>query len=362
MPESAASSVPDSRKPPVLLSEAAWPPRLARRSFQGIPGIEGAANGRLWAAWYGGGTEEGVDNAVLLATCAPPGQAWEFVLAVDTPGNVRSFDPCVWRDPVGRLWLFWAQAVPHGESPFVWAMVAENPGAREAEWSSPFAVCPGVMMNKPTVLSSGEVLMPVSNWKRERYKKPPEDITAEVYALDVSARQAVFLGGAVSAQDVKCFDEHMLVGLRDGRVWMLVRTLYGIGESFSRDGGKSWSEILPSQIRHTNSRFYIRRLASGNLMLVKHGAFAEEVGRTHLRVLLSEDDGTTWTDGLMLDERAHASYPDGFQDAQGRIHIVYDFSRKEEKEILHATFYEDEIGKKTLVHADSRLKVLINKA
>ena len=31
----------------------------ATRRFQGIPGIERAANGRLWATWYAGGDGEG---------------------------------------------------------------------------------------------------------------------------------------------------------------------------------------------------------------------------------------------------------------------------------------------------------------
>lgn len=355
---------PASRQTPIVLSENELPHHLqeANRAFQGIPGIEGAANGRLWATWYGGGYNEGVDNAVFMATSESLGEAWKFVLAVDTPGNVRGFDPCLWMDPQGRLWLFWAQAVPHGESPFVWAMVTENPDAQDAKWSAPFEICPGVMMNKPTVLSSGVILLPVSNWKRERYHKPPEDVTAEVYALDLSTRKASFLGGAKSEQEVKCFDEHMLVELRDGRVWMLVRTRYGIGESFSQDGGETWSAIQPSKIQHTNSRFYIRRLVSGNLILVKHGPSAGDVGRTHLQVLLSKDDGATWIDGLLLDERPYASYPDGFQDAQGRIHVAYDFSRMREKEILCAVFREDEIEKRMLIHADSRLGALINKS
>lgn len=357
-------SFPASRTPPVVLSESELPSHLQElhRAFQGIPGIEGTTNGRLWATWYGGGCNEGVENAVFVATSAGLGKTWRFVLAVDAPGNVRCFDPCIWLDSSGHLWLLWAQAVPHGGSPFVWAMVTENPDAEDAEWSAPFEVCPGVMMNKPTVLSSGMVLLPVSNWKRERYHQPPAAVTAEVYALDLSTRKAEFLGGAASEQAVKCFDEHMLVERLDGRVWMLVRMRYGIGESFSQDGGKTWSAIQPSKIKHTNTRFYIRRLVSGNLILVKHGPFAEDVGRTDLQVLLSKDDGATWLDGLLLDARVYASYPDGFQDAQGRIHIAYDFSRMREKEILCAVFREDEIEKKMLIHADSRLGALINKS
>ena len=36
------------------------------RAWQGIPGIEITANGRLWAVWYSGGQTEGNENYVVL--------------------------------------------------------------------------------------------------------------------------------------------------------------------------------------------------------------------------------------------------------------------------------------------------------
>lgn len=355
---------PLSRSAPVMMPGTDLPAHLQdqNRAFQGIPGIEVCPGGRQWSTWYGGGMNEGVENAVFLATRKSLQDSWETIWVVDTPGNVRCFDPCLWRDPRGRLWLFWAQAVPHGSEPFVWAAVSESPECRDAAWSGPLEICPGVMMNKPTVLSTEVVLLPVSNWKRDRYAHPPEAVTAEVSSLDLSSRQAVLLGGATSEQEAKCFDEHVIVERWDSSLWMLVRTRQGIGESHSHDGGKTWSPIGPSQIPHTNSRFFIRRLQSGNLLLVKHGGASEAVGRTNLQALLSKDDGRSWAGGLLLDERAYASYPDGCQDEDGRILIAYDYSRTKEKEILLAVFREDEVEQKALRHADSGLKNLINKA
>jgi len=77
------------------------------RRWQGIPGIERAANGRLWAVWYSGGDNEGPENYVVLVTSDDDGKTWSGPrLVVDPPGNVRAFDPCLWHDPGGRLWLF----------------------------------------------------------------------------------------------------------------------------------------------------------------------------------------------------------------------------------------------------------------
>lgn len=49
------------------------------------------------------------------------------------------------------------------------------------------------------------------------------------------------------------------------RLWMLVRTFDGIGESFSTDGGCSWTPGRKSHIDGPCSRFHIRRLKSGRL-------------------------------------------------------------------------------------------------
>ena len=62
----------------------------------------------------------------------------------------------------------------------------------------------------------------------------------------------------------------MVVERKDGSLLMLIRTKYGIGEATSDDDGKTWSEVTPSKLPHPASRFFIRRLNSGNLLLIKH--------------------------------------------------------------------------------------------
>src|SRR5262245_22008859 len=81
------------------------------RMFQGIPGLERAANGRLWALWYAGGRGEGAENYVMLVTSADDGKTWSGPrMVIDPPGDVRAYDPTLWHDPQGRLWVFWAQS------------------------------------------------------------------------------------------------------------------------------------------------------------------------------------------------------------------------------------------------------------
>ena len=60
------------------------------RSFQGIPGIERAANGRLWAIWYAAGPNqpgEGPGNYVVVVTSGDNGKTWSGPkLVIDPPG------------------------------------------------------------------------------------------------------------------------------------------------------------------------------------------------------------------------------------------------------------------------------------
>jgi hypothetical protein len=126
---------------------------------------------------------------------------------------------------------------------------------------------------------------------------------------------------------------------------MLVRTGYGIGQSLSRDGGRTWSAGEPSGIPHPVTRFYLGRLASGALLMVRHAPpkLDGRGPRSHLTAFVSDDDGAAWTGGLLLDKRLGVSYPDVVQEPDGRIRVIYDRDRRGDREILLATFTEDAV-------------------
>jgi len=339
------------------------------RLFQGIPGIERAANERLWATWYAGGPNqpgEGPGNYVVLVTSDDDGQTWSAPkLVIDPPGEVRAYDPCLWHDPQGRLWLFWAQSFNwwDGRSG-VWAILSENSGDENPRWSAPRRLCNGIMMNKPTVLSTGEWLLPAAVWERKaRSSAHSHDLEAEnganvVVSKDQGATWS-WLGRAIVPQRV--FDEHSVVERRDGSLWMLVRAAYGIGESVSNDGGKTWSEGRRAAIPHVDSRFFVRRLSSGKLLLVTHNP-PDKKSRSHLMAHLSDDDGQTWHGGLLIDERNGISYPDGVQAPDGTIYLIYDYSRTGERQILLATFTEEDIVQGDWASKRARRRIVVNQA
>ena len=327
----------------------------AVRMFQGIPGIERAANGRLWATWYGGGVTEDHHNYVMLVTSGDDGNIWsglKLVIDPDGAGPVRAFDPCLWHDPTGRLWLFWAQAAG---TPSLWAIHTENSGDESPTWAEPCRVATGIMMNKPIVIANGDWLLPVALWHAD-------DSARVVASTDNGATWTPRGAAAVPDPKHRNCDEHMIVERRDGSLWMLIRTGYGVGESVSTDGGATWSPAERSAIEHTTSRFFIRRLASGNLLLVKHGPIAERTDRSHLTAFLSDDDGQTWRGGLDLDARSGVSYPDGVQAPDGAIYLIHDYDRIGAKEILMSVVTEDDVAARKCVSPNARLRVLVNRA
>ncbi|MFV2066992.1 MAG: sialidase family protein [Pirellulales bacterium] len=326
------------------------------RMFQGIPSLERAPNGRLWAMWYGGGVTEDRHNYVMLVTSGDDGQTWsglKLVIDPDRDGPVRAFDPCLWLDPAGRLWLFWAQQ--GGGLPYLHALTTDHANDATPTWSKARLICKGIMMCKPTVTRDGAWLLPTAIWQREG--------SCRVVASTDRGKTWSLRGTATipDRNDRNC-DEPMIIERSDGSLWMWVRTRYGIGESASTDGGRTWSDIVPSKVAHPVARFFLRRLVSGNFLLVKHGPIDVRTGRSHLTAYVSKDDGRTWLGGLLLDQRTGVSYPDGFQGTDGRIYVIRDYDRLGDKEILMSVFTEADVLAGKDVSGKTRLRVLINKA
>lgn len=313
---------------------------LASRKFTGIPSMAISKGGKIWTVWYTGKTSgEDKNNYVVLSSSTDGGNNWTERLVIDPDGEgpVRAYDPELWLDPTGKLWVFWAQAIGHeGTIAGVWAITSVNPEADSPEWSKPKRLTDGIMMCKPTMLSNGDWILPASTWRLTDYSA--KVIVSSDNGLSWQERGAVNV-----PKDHRAFDEHMIVERKDGTLWMLVRTNYGIGESISTDTGKSWSDLSPSKLAHPSARFFIRRLNSGNLLLVKHGPINVKIQRSHLMAFISKDDGKSWSGGLLIDQRNGVSYPDGQETEDGIIHIVYDYNRVANQNVFMTSFTEEDI-------------------
>jgi len=331
---------------------------VTNRAFTGIPSLAIADNGRLWATWYAGPTPgEDANTYVVLTTSSDGGKTWreKAVADPDEAGPRRTFDPQLWIAPDGKMRWCWTELNTRDSTKEVlWMMVLSEPSSEDPPWEKPVLIARGhaVMMGKPLVLSTGEWVFPVASRFEERS-------SGMVVSTD-GGKTWMLRGGATLPKAARLFDEHSFVERRDGSVWVLARTKFGIAESVSTDRGATWAPMRPSWLQHTSARFFIRRLASGNLLLVKHCPLFKDVGRSKLTAYLSTDDGATWKGGLLLDERTGVSYPDGQQTADGQIHVVYDYDRIGASQILLASFREADVLSGKTDSPSVRLRCLVS--
>jgi hypothetical protein len=131
--------------------------------------------------------------------------------------------------------------------------------------------------------------------------------------------------------------------LRDGRLWLLLRTNWmRFWQAFSDDGGLSWREIGPSPIPASSAPGQLRRLASGRLVLLWNRPFPEGTDtypltggdglwsevpvsnhRAELSLSLSADDGQTWGTPAVIARRQDTwlAYPRIFEAEPGVLWI-----------------------------------------
>ncbi len=118
-------------------------------------------NERIFSTFYSGGTTEQVNNYVVLLK-SDDGVNFEEPIAVAFRENYRCYDECIWIDPLGRLWFTWAVAPEYA----VYATICDDPDADELSWGEVRKIGKDVMMNKPTILSTGEWLFPIAVWRK----------------------------------------------------------------------------------------------------------------------------------------------------------------------------------------------------
>lgn len=351
------------------------------RNYNMVIGAAGTRRGRIWAAWVSGG--DSPDAYFVLSTSDNRGETWSQPrLVIDPPDHVSGLKLSIlvgnlWLAPDGAMWLIFDQSLEQFDGRAgVWLMRCANPDADIPAWTAPLRICDGMTLNKPLVHSSGDWLIPVSLWDRSRISPRVRALDSAVHSdLDPWRMSNVFASrdqgvswqrrGGVLVPRPR-FDEAVLIERRDGSIWMTCRTETTIFESSSRDIGATWSTPSQCAIAHISARHFIMRLASGRLLLVKHGLTADTTtaGRTHLTAFLSDDDGITWQGSLLLEPRTErdCSYPDGFQFDDGTIAVVYDYGRADPSEVLMARFNERDVLTSSPAEPGSRLGILVSRA
>lgn len=355
--------------------------------------IELTRGGRLWAGWISG--EDGPRGFFVSGSSDDRGETWSGTRLV-----IDAHDPWLvlarvtlcgtyWLDPDGRLHLFADQSMGMYEIPGIvgctttdgrrgfFESVCENPDAEKPVWSKPRRLSDGHALNKPIVLANGDWLLPVARGVHGGAPFHPAGVFEEVWSkvwgawwMGSSDRGRTWkMRGGVRFPDSQWF-EHMCYQMKDGRLRMFARTRKGIMESYSADNGHTWSKPgYPKDLKHPLSRFHVRRLASGALLILKHGLAIDDDNtaarpfgaRSNLTAWVSDDDGETWKGGLLL-EPLECSYPDATEGHDGTIYATYDHQRSGAAEIRMARFTEADVRAGRLVSPGSKLAMRVFKA
>ena len=161
-------------------------------------------------------------------------------------------------------------------------------------------------------LRSGRILLPISYMTDRSWGHRGEGFRAYTYVGSFSA-SAIYSddGGrtwrqssdelVIPAPDLSAIGgaEPVVIELKDGRVWMLIRTQLGrFYESFSRDGGEHWTAPKPSNIVSSESPAALVRLPDQRILMIWNEAERYPYaygGRQVLHAALSADEGRTWT-------------------------------------------------------------------
>ena len=144
--------------------------------------------------------------------------------------------------------------------------------------------------------------------------------------------------------------ESTLVQLKNGRLWMLLRTNWGVfWEASSDNEGLTWKEFKPTKIDASSAPGILKRLQSGRLVLVWNRYFPEgkkeyplkggdgnwsEVPvsnhREELSIMFSEDDGANWSQPIVIARitktGTQLSYPYLFEAKPGEIWVTTMFA------------------------------------
>ncbi len=290
----------------------------------------------LVAAWFGGKHERNPDVGIWVSrhddgTWSKPMEVADGVQSAKL--RYPCWNPVLFNPSNGPLMLFYKV----GPSPRQWwgmLMTSDDDGK---SWSEPHKLGDsetighllGPVKNKPIQLSDDSILCPSSTehhgWRVHFERTKDLGHTWEVI-------------GPINDGETFAAIQPSILTYQDGKLQILCRSQQGVvAQSWSNDGGRTWSEMTATALPNPNSGIDAVTLADGRHLLVynhttRGGSFPS--GRNMLNVAISPD-GHDWKPVLTLErDRGEFSYPAVLQTSDGNVHITYTFQRQSVKHVV----------------------------
>ena len=304
-------------------------------------------DGHLVAAWFGGTKERNPDVCIYVSRF----ENGQWTQGVEVANGLQSdgkrlptWNPVLFQPKQGQLVLFYKV----GPNPRDWwgLMITSADGGKT--WSKPVRLPDGILgpiKNKPVQLADGAWFSPTSTEGNAEGKTEKGDVEGgwlvhfELSRDDGKTWEKI---GPVAKGGPK-FDaiQPSILFHKDGRLEALCRTKQGvIAQTWSKDGGKTWSALTAAELPNPNSGTDAVTLADGRQLLVyNHSAHRidEAKGNRYPLDVAISSDGLSWKRIITLETEPCGSgyaYPAVIQTADGKIHITYTWDRKRIKHVV----------------------------
>jgi predicted neuraminidase len=284
----------------------------------------------LVAAWFGG-TREGAADVGIWLSRHERGK-WTAPVEIATGGQPDGtrhpcWNPVLFGVPDGDVMLFYKV----GPSPQTWWGIVRTSHDGGRTWSDARRLPDGILgpiKNKPVRLADGAI---VAGSSTESTDRPSKWRIHFERTIDGGRTWTTSVPAADGVREIEAIQPSILVH-PDGRLQAVGRTRsQRIFETWSTDGGRTWSPVALTSLPNPNSGIDAVTLRDGRQLIVYNHTTA---GRSPLNVAVSRD-GKTWTPALALETDAgEYSYPAVIQSADGLVHITYTWKRQRIKHVV----------------------------
>ncbi len=296
----------------------------------------------LVAAWFGGLREK--DPGVGIYVSRYDGKSWSIPTEVvdGSEGEDQEYacwNPVLFQPKSGPLMLFYKV----GPSPSAWwgMLVTSSDGGKT--WAKPRRLGTdqslgqpninliGPVKNKPIQLDDGSILCPSSTEHANDQWQIHFELTSDL------GKSWTVIKPEASDQNLEAIQPSILTH-RDGRMQVLCRSKNSVvATSWSRDGGKSWSTVTPTELPNPSAGTDAISLSDGRQLIVYNHTLRDSEfpsGRNMLNVALS-NDGVKWKPAMTLEkDKGEFSYPAVIQTSDGMVQITYTWKRATIKHVV----------------------------
>ena len=281
----------------------------------------------LVASWFGGTAERNPDVGIWVSR--HDGTRWgapvEVANGVQPDGKRHPcWNPVLFQPSNGPLVLFYKV----GPSPSRWWGMVRTSTDNGRTWSGATALPPGILgpiRAKPVELSPG-VLLAGSSTEHDGWVVHMERFAGAWTAGALGSPSSWEKTPPLNSKEQFGAIQPTILVHSPTELQILNRSRQGVvTESWSKDGGRSWSPMSATSLANPNSAIDAVRLAHGRFLLVYNPL---KSGRGKLDVAISAD-GKSWTSVATLeDAEGEYSYPAMIQTRDGLVHVTYTWKRQ----------------------------------